>query len=123
MPGMRGFSWTMITFIVALCVAWLSRSWFLGLWLPPVLDVPFPFYDEVNARDRPGFERTVTITTALLLTFPVFSAEAWLLVCRMTRHEHARRLAVPFSAVSAGAVLLALWLARQIDLSRFIVLF
>ena len=122
-PSMRGFSWTMIAFVVALCVSWLSRTWFLGFWLSPLLDVYSRFDANQILRDRAGLERTVTIATALLLTFPVFSAETWLLVCRMTRHDQARRLTAAFSVVATSAVLLAVWFARQIDVSRYLVPF
>ena len=60
-----------------------------------------------------------TVATALLLSLPVFYAEAWLLICRMTRREQARRLTVPFSVVSTGATLFALWLTRTIEVSFF----
>jgi hypothetical protein len=121
-PSMRGFSWTIIAFVVALCVSWVSRTWVLGFWLSPVLDVPSRLHASVLLQDRAALERTVTITT-LLLTFPIFSAETWLLISRMTRNDQARRLTVPFSVVSAAAVLLTVWLARQVEVPHFIALF
>jgi hypothetical protein len=113
----------MIAFLVALCVSWASRTWLVGFWLPLVLDSPSLIDAHVLLQDRAAFERTVTTTTALLLTVPFFSAETWLLICRMTRRDQARRLTVPFSVVSTGSVLLAAWLARQVNLSHFLVPF
>ncbi|HYQ04034.1 MAG TPA: hypothetical protein VER96_35415 [Polyangiaceae bacterium] len=63
----------------------------------------------------------VLLVTAVLLTLPVFCAESWLLICRLTRRNDARRFAVPFAATSAGSALLAFWLAHQVDLRSYLV--
>lgn len=63
----------------------------------------------------------VIFITAVLLTLPVFYAECWLLICRLTGRGNARRYTIPFAVTSVGSALLALWLAHQIDFSPFLV--
>jgi Sec-independent protein secretion pathway component TatC len=92
----------------------------LGLWSAPAVELADRIGADVRFPNQAGmFVATVdvTIVTGLLLAFPAFCAEAWLVICQVTRREQARRLAVPFGIVSAGAALLALWLACQVDVS------
>lgn len=121
--NIRGFLWTMIAFVVALCIAWVSRTPLLEFWVSPALHVRYGDYSSLILRDRAAVDRTVTAMTALLLTFPIFSAETWLSICRITHHDQARRLTLPFSVTSSAVIVLGLWLVRQVDIYQFIVPF
>ena len=115
----RAFSGTLVAFVVALGVLSVHRTWLLDFWLSPLLDVVSP-----HAMRNPSgavVMLEVTVASALLLTYPIFSAEAWILLCRMSRRERARRLTVPFAFTSAAVAALAFWLARHIPWSAYLV--
>lgn len=125
MPKTPAFVFTTVAFLAALGVSWANRDWVVGVWLSPALDAASRTGIDPLLRDPAGLAAVtprLTFATALLLTFPVLCAEAWLLVCRLAKREQARRLAVPFSVASAGAVLLAVWVARQVDAFHFVIL-
>jgi Sec-independent protein secretion pathway component TatC len=122
---MRAFSGTLVALFVATCFSWVNRTWLFGLWLSPLFEVASRSGADLHVLDpatRGVVTLKTTIATALLLTLPVFSAEVWLLVCQMTRREQARRLTLPFLATSTCAALLALWLARRVGFSSFVML-
>jgi len=119
----RAFSGTLVAFLVASCVVWANRNWVLGLWLAPMLEgAPRGAGAIVEPVDHTWALLEMTAASALLVTVPVFHAEAWLLICRLTRREEARRLTLPFSATTTLAALLAFWLVRQVEFSSFAVL-
>ena len=116
MLRIRAFSGTLVAFVVALGVLSVHRTWLLDFWLSPLLDVvsPHAMLHPSGSAGRAVVMLEVTVASALLLTYPIFSAEAWLLLCRMSRRERARRLTVPFAFTSAAVAALAFWLARHI---------
>lgn len=112
----------MIALAVATPVSWLNRGWLLEQWTAPTRG-PYRSGFELQFDSETALLAAtlqVTLATALLLSFPVFCAEAWLLVCRLTRREQARRLTVPFAVTSAVAALLAFWLAREVEVVFFV---
>lgn len=122
MVGIRTFSGTLVAFVGAAGLAWLNRTWLLGFWLSPMLESASGVDLRMHVQGQAALVALtikVTVATAVLLTLPVFYAEAWLLICRMTRREQARRLTVPFSVVSTGAALIVLALIRRIELIFF----
>ena len=103
-------------FTLALSFSWANRNWVLQLWAAPWSD----YYGVYGPLKYPypvegvfAFTFKLMLTTALLATLPIFSAEAWLLLCRWTRRERARWLTLPFCMASTGGVVLALWLAAH----------
>jgi Sec-independent protein secretion pathway component TatC len=116
MRWLSAFSGTLLAWVIATSVTWVHRSDVLGFWSAPLLEPGVPGLELHDPAALLAANIQVTLATAALLTFPVLGAEAWLLVCRLTRRADARRLTLPFALVSTAAGLLALWLAQQ---SRF----
>ena len=120
MSRICAFSGTLVAFVVATGLLWMHRYWLLDLWASPFLDVVSPAHGPLrfsNPANRALVMSNVIVASACLLSYPIFSVEGWLLFCRLTRHEHARRLAVPFGMASAAVAASAFWLARQVPFS------
>jgi Sec-independent protein secretion pathway component TatC len=114
MANVRAFSWSLAVFAVALGLSWLHRSWVMEVWVAPVTDGLSGYAARgylLAPADEFAITLRVVVATAVLVTLPIACAEAWLLLCRVTRCQRARRLALPFSLASCGGVLLAMWLA------------
>jgi hypothetical protein len=120
--NVRAFSVTVVTLVVATGLAWVNGARLVEFWLAQALEVASRTCGGgvlVGQQDLGAVTLKLTIATAALLAFPVFSMEAWLLVCRRTRRERARRLALPFGVVSACGVVVAFLLAYQVEFSCF----
>jgi len=121
MVAIRAFAWTLAAFFAATCVSWANRLWLTELWLAPVGDIaPFTGVGLDVGPSLVWLFVRVTVVTALLLTLPVFSAEVWLVICRLARRDEARRLAIPFSVVSTAGALVALWFVRQFEFAYLV---
>lgn len=117
MASPRTFLWTVVVFAVAIALCCWNRAWVSNIWIGVMVDSApagpiVPFWRA--PADVAEFQQRCAVLTASLLAFPVFCAEAWLLLCRVTGREHARRLTLPFSAASTANLLLVLWLARLV---------
>ena len=118
--GVRAFSGTLFASFAIAWLSWVYRAALLSFWISPVASrtgAEPPFVDHAGLA---LITFKVIVATTLLLAFPVFSAECWLVLCRMTRRLEARRLAAPFSLASAAALLLALWMARGLEFRVFV---
>lgn len=112
---LRAFTGTLVASFAIACLSWVYRAALLSFWLSPVasrIGAEPPFVDPAGLA---LITFQVIVATTLLLAFPVFSAECWLVLCRVTRRVEARRLAAPFSLASAAALLLALWMVRGLE--------
>ena len=116
------FSKTLIAAFVAAAVSWKCREELLQFWSAPyvrqhgqaVLD-----FGLLNDAAVFSVMTQVTAASALLVTFPVFCAETWLLVCEKTARPDARRFTLPFALSSGAVALVASWLVRHIDFTVF----
>jgi Sec-independent protein secretion pathway component TatC len=114
----RAFSKTFIAGLIAVGLSLSFREPLLQFWIAPALKQAFRTGADVGFPDDLSFlmiQAKVIVASALLLTFPVFCADAWLLICKLTRSSHAAALALPFALSSASVVLFALWLARHLE--------
>ena len=107
----RGFRLSLVALLVLPCALWPLRDALGRLLLPSFLEF-YPFGSEATQF---AFHVDLIKLATLLLVFPFFAAEAWLLICERARSESARRYALPFALVSGAAQLGVLWLVRGIE--------